>query len=53
MRERLRWSDIKLLQSLFVFLETQMWMKQSRGSVNVANTDSDNEDDVNQNSYTL
>ncbi|KAL5506170.1 hypothetical protein EMCRGX_G007757 [Ephydatia muelleri] len=29
MRERLAWSDTKLLRSLFVFLETQSWMKRS------------------------
>ena len=29
MRERLAWSDTKLLRSLLVFLETQSWMKRS------------------------
>ena len=48
MKERLKWSDIKLLWSLLVFLEIQTWMKQSRAPVNVADTDSDNEDDVDQ-----
>ena len=32
MRERLAWSDTKLLQSLLVFLETQTWMKRAQAS---------------------
>ena len=28
MRERLMWSDVKLLRALLVFLETQSWVKQ-------------------------
>lgn len=32
MRERLAWSDTKLLRSLLVFLETQTWMKRTRTS---------------------
>ena len=31
-RERLAWSDTKLLRSLLVFLETQTWMKRTRTS---------------------
>ena len=42
MRERLKWSDTKLLRSLLVFLETQTWAKRSHAPV----TDSDNEDDI-------
>ena len=42
MRERLKWSDIKLLRSLLIFLEMQSWAKRSRATV----TDSDNEDEV-------
>ena len=45
MRERLKWSDTKLLRSLLVFLETQSWAKQStRGRHLVA--DSYSEDDI-------
>ena len=32
MRERLTWSDTKLLRSLLVFLETQTWMKRAHAS---------------------
>ena len=42
MRERLKWSDIKLLRSLLVFLETQLWAKRSHVTV----ADSDNEDEI-------
>ena len=41
-RERLKWSDIKLLWSLLVFLEMQSWAKRSHATV----TGSDNEDEV-------
>ena len=42
MRERLKWSDIKLLRSLLIFLEMRSWAKRSRATV----TDNDNEDEV-------
>lgn len=29
MREQLKWSDIKLLRALLLFLETQSWAKRS------------------------
>ena len=44
MRERLKWSDIKLLLSLLIFLETQSWAKRSRQCPTVI--DSDNEDEI-------
>ena len=40
MREHLKWSDIKLLWSLLVFLDTQSWAKRSHQCSTV--TDSDN-----------
>ena len=46
MRERLKWSDTKLLRSLLVFLETQTWAKRSRPPV----ADSDSEDDIDEDS---
>ena len=48
MRERLMWSDIKLLRALLVFLETQSWAKRSRQLATV--TDSDREDETGDNS---
>jgi hypothetical protein len=38
MRERLKWSDTKLLRSLLVFLETQTWAKQSSAPVKLRST---------------
>ena len=43
MRERLKWSDIKLLRSLLIFLETQSWAKRSRQR---AQPVSENEDEI-------
>lgn len=40
MRERLAWSDTKLLRSLLVFLETQSWMKRC-GEIVDPDTDND------------
>ena len=52
MKERLMWSDVKLLRALLVFLETQSWVKQlhntSRTVVTSDSEDnnlSDNDDD--------
>ena len=39
MKERLKWSDTRLLRSLLVFLDTRAWVKQSR--VPVTDTDTD------------
>ncbi|XP_065918333.1 zinc finger protein 862-like [Dysidea avara] len=39
MRERLMWSDIKLLRAIVVFLETQSWTKQIRVASTVTNSD--------------
>lgn len=45
MRERLQWSDIKLLCALLVFLETQSWSKRSLEHTDVAESDEDDSSD--------
>ena len=45
MRERLQWSDTKLLRSILVFLETQTWAKRSRAPAAIAGSDSDDDTD--------
>ncbi len=42
MKERLEWSDVKLLKSLLTFLETQSWIKRSAIT---PSTESDEDDD--------
>lgn len=44
MRERLKWSDIKLLRSLLIFLGMQSWAKRFHQQATAA--DSDNEDEL-------
>lgn len=44
MKERLMWSDVKLLRALLVFLETQSWVKQLHNTSRTMVT-SDSEDD--------
>lgn len=44
MRERLQWSDVKLLHSLLVFLETQSWLKRSLHRTDLAEGDEDDDD---------
>ena len=44
MRERLQWSDVKLLRALLVFLETQSWLKRSLHRTDVAESDEDDDD---------
>ena len=45
MRERLMWSDTKLLRSLIVFLDTQIWVKRSRAPVTGIDSDDDQVDE--------
>ena len=43
MKERLQWSDTKLLRSLRVFLETQTWARRSHAPVAVAESGNEHE----------
>jgi hypothetical protein len=44
MRERLAWSDTKLLRSLLAFLETQTWMKRTTRTSSADSLVMDDED---------
>ena len=41
-KDRLEWSDLKLLRSILVFLETQHWIQRESGGESDGNGDSDN-----------
>ena len=41
-KDRLEWSDLKLLKSIVVFLKTQHWIPRESGGGSYGNGDNDN-----------